>query len=190
MVSRKVKSLALAGLLSLTLSGCSLIAPVATSEPYSASDGVNQNVADVKVRNLMLIGAETGDPLNVVFTAVNEGSEPQTLHFNFVADNGSEAAVDFILPPGMSSYGDPAQHNHGAEHNHNSDHREAKNIQLVDLGAQQIGSTVKTYLHAGNSNPQEISVPVLDGTLKEYRKYVLTESSADSNKSDSHESGH
>ncbi len=184
MVSRKVKSLALAGLLSLTLSGCSLIAPVATSEPYSASDGVNQNVADVKVRNLMLIGAETGDPLNVVFTAVNEGSEPQTLHFNFVADNGSEAAVDFILPPGMSSYGDPAQHNH------NSNHSEAKNIQLVDLGAQQIGSTVKTYLQAGNSNPQEISVPVLDGTLKEYRKYVLTESSADSNKSDSHESGH
>ncbi|MBT1034889.1 DNA modification methylase [Canibacter sp. lx-45] len=160
MKTRTVKFFALAGVLAVSLSGCSLVAPVATTKPYSASDGINQDINGINLRNIMLVGAKSGKPLNVVFTAVNNTGDPQIATMKFIGSDGTEAQVKFLVPEGVTQYGDPR----GA----------AENINWVDLGAQEIGSTATAYLQVSGSNEERVNVPVLDGTLDEYKPYAVT----------------
>ncbi|MBB4070978.1 DNA modification methylase [Leucobacter sp. OH2974_COT-288] len=157
MKSRTTKSIALAGVLALSLSGCALLAPVATQHPYDPSDGVGADVSHVDVRNLLLIADKPGGTYNVVFTAVNE-AEATELDMTFVAANGKKESVSFDLQPGSTKVGDLTN---------------LQTRKLLQLGNQEIGSTVTTYLTVEGENV-EVYVPVLDGTLEEYKQYVPT----------------
>lgn len=156
---RIASSIALAAALALGATGCSLIAPQGTTVPYAPSDGVDVNVAEgVDVRNILLIEDETGENLNVVFTAMNRTGQEQDLSVKFVAEGGNSATAEFALPAGTTAFGNPEG--------------EFAPV-LVTIDGVAAGATVPAYFQAAGAPEAEHNVPVLDGTLLEYQDYVL-----------------
>jgi hypothetical protein len=158
---RVVSTLALAGALAFSATGCSLVAPVATDKVYAQSDGVNADVESLDVRNLMLISGQAGDPYNVVFTAVNTKNSELPLTMSFVSDDGDTETASTQVKPGSTLYGQPS---------------DEQDMLVVDLGDQHIGTTVTAYLETSTGKTVKTEVPVLDGTLNEYKDYVVTAS--------------
>jgi hypothetical protein len=70
------KSALVTAALAVVLSGCSLLSPSIITEPYAAADGVNVDLpgSTVALRNLIVIGAEKGEPAVVLGAVVNSGS--------------------------------------------------------------------------------------------------------------------
>lgn len=161
-IRRIASSLALATALTLGATGCGLIAPQGTTDPYSPSDGVDATVAGVEVRNLLLVADETGENFNVVFTAVNNSTDAVQLRLTFVSkDGGAEASADFLIEPGSTSFGNPDG---------------AVSPVLVSLPDVVVGSMLTAFLQVPGGADVERQVPVLDGTLAEYKQYVLSPS--------------
>lgn len=157
-IRRIASSVALAAALALGATGCGLIAPQSTTEPYAPSDGVEANLQSVQIRNLLLVADESGENFNVVFTGVNNSSSAEIVRMTFVAADGSKASGDFLLPPGLTSFGHPDG--------------EMPPL-LVPLSGTKAGATVMSYLEV-SSGQSQLEVPVLDGTLVEYREYVIS----------------
>lgn len=157
---RIASSLALAAALALGATGCSLIAPQGTQEPYAPSDGIDVNVEDIAVRNLMLIADASGENFNVVFTGVNNTTSEAIVRMTFVGDS-TEASTDFVLAPGLSAFGDPEGE---------------LSPQLVSLPGVAAGSSVEAYFESSSGGEAKYKVPVLDGTLEEYKDYVISKS--------------
>lgn len=152
-----VSAFALASALTLSLSGCGLFTPVATLQQYSPSDGVDVNVETVKVRNMMLITDEDAKKFNVVFTGVNNGDAAALVRFAFVNDSGSaDATADFDLEPGVNVFG-PKGDNPQT---------------IIKLNGPKAGDTVKVFVEVQGLGEAEFEVPVLDGTLEEYKALV------------------
>ena len=157
---RIASSLALAAALALGATGCSLIAPQGTLEPYAPSDGVDVTIENIAVRNLLLIADESGENFNVVFTGVNNSADDAIVRITFV--NGSnEASADFNLAPGSTSFGNP-----------DSDVAP----QLASIAGLRAGATVEAFFEVAGGGETQYKVPVLDGTLAEYQQYVLSTS--------------
>ena len=155
---RIAASIALAAGLAFGATGCSLIAPVATVDPYAPSDGITVSTDGVDVRNMMLVADETGENQNVVFGSVNNSGAPATLSVKFVVDGSAAATAEFKLDEGAQLFGNP---------------EDEASIQLVSVDAIA-GSTVKAYFSVNGGAEVEHNVPILDGTLKEYQAYVLS----------------
>lgn len=157
---RIASSIALAVALAFGATGCSLIAAQGTMEPYAPSDGIDVTIEDIAVRNLLLIADASGENFNVVFTGVNNTADVNLVRMTFVADN-AEASADFVLEAGMTSFGNP-------------DGEVAP--QLVSLPGVKVGSTVQAYFETQSGGEAKYEVPVLDGTLEEYKNYVISKS--------------
>lgn len=155
---RIASSIALAAALALGATGCSLIAPQGTLVPYAPSDGRDVNVEGIDVRNILLVADETGENFNVVFTAVNRTGAEQDVALSFVAADGSRASADFAVPTGTTKFGNPDG--------------EVAPV-LVSIPELAAGATVDTYFQLAGAPEVQYDVPVLDGTLAEYRNFVL-----------------
>lgn len=155
---RIASSIALAAALALGATGCSLIAPQGTTVPYAPSDGRDVNVEGIDVRNILLIADETGENFNVVFTAVNRTGAEQDIALSFVAADGGRANAKFTVPTGTTKFGNPDG--------------EVAPV-LVSVPGLTAGATVTTYFQLADAPEVQYDVPVLDGTLVEYRDYVL-----------------
>jgi len=162
--TRIASSIALAAAILVGASGCALFAPQGTTEQYAPSDGIDLAVADVSIRNIMLVQAEDGENFNVVFTAVNAGATAKTLTIDFVSSDGAaEASAEFQIEPGSQFFGDPEGHVPPV---------------LVSIPNLAAGQVVTAYLQIPGSSDVERQIPVLDGTLAEYRPFVLSPSEA------------
>ncbi len=155
---RIASSIALAAAIALGASGCSLVASQATLEPYAPSDGIDVSISGVDVRNLMLIAGESGESFNVVFGAVNRTGEPQDVAISFTGEGSQQARAEFTVPVGSTLFGDP-------------EGEEAP--VLVEIPDLIPGATVDANFQAVGAAEVQRDVPVLDGTLEEYRSYVL-----------------
>ncbi|GAA2179232.1 hypothetical protein GCM10009847_12430 [Leucobacter tardus] len=172
---RTVSAIVLAAGLTVGASGCSLIAPVATSIPYAPSDGIDVTVGGADVRNMMLIADESGENFNVVFTGVNTGSEDIELTVNMEHGGSGFASAEFTLEPGTTLFGDPEGEMEPT---------------LVPLDDVQPGETVAAFFQVAGEDEVEHNIPVLDGTLQEYRDFVIDGSgSADATEGDSASEG-
>ncbi|MBL5974585.1 MAG: DNA modification methylase [Candidatus Leucobacter sulfamidivorax] len=150
MKTRLATSLALAAAVTLGLTGCGLVAPQATLDPYSPSDGIEVTIADVDVRNLMLITDAEARELNVVFTAVNNSQSSQTVGFRFENSKGSSSAsADFRLDPGTTRFGGPEGE-----------------ATIISMTGVEAGSMITVYVQ-GAGGDVERQVPVIDGTLQD-----------------------
>lgn len=129
-------------------------------EPYAPSDGIDVTIEDIAVRNLLLIADASGENFNVVFTGVNNTADVNLVRMTFVADN-AEASADFVLEAGITSFGNP-----------DGD----VPPQLVSLPGVKVGSTVQAYFETQSGGEAKYEVPVLDGTLAEYKNYVISKS--------------
>jgi hypothetical protein len=150
--SRLVASVALAGALLLGTTGCTLGAVTGTLVHYQPSDGVAANVGDVKVRNLLAL-SENGEDVSLVMSIINSGTSAAEVDFQYEDSSGTKATIT-VTVPGSSSL-----HIGGAD--------DETTAVLRDAGVV-IGSLVNVYIQYGSFEGQQVKVPVLDGSLKEY----------------------
>ncbi len=157
---RIASSIALAAAIALGATGCSMIAPQGTTHPYAPSDGIDVTIEQVALRNLLLVADESGDNFNVVFAGVNNTTDDLVVSMTFAHDS-TEARADFLLVPGLSSFGNPEGEIAPT---------------LVSLPGLKAGATVEVYFEVAGGGEAKYEVPVLDGTLSEYKDYVLSAS--------------
>lgn len=130
-----------------------------TLHNYAPSDGVDVTLDNVAVRNLLLVADKSGENFNVVFTAVNTSNTPALLNLTFTSESGSSnASADFRIAPGTTLFGDP---------------NGAVEPTLVSVAGLKAGATVTAYIETAAGGSVERQVPVLDGTLPEYKDFVL-----------------
>lgn len=179
MKTRIASSLALAAVIALGATGCSLFAPQGTLDPYAPSDGIDVTLDGVDVRNLMLISDEGGENFNVVFTGVNKGSEATDVRISFVDEGGAATAnADFSVAPGTNLFGDLTGLVITADASDSTDGdaelgiEMPENVQIVSLPGVRAGATVTAYLQVAGGQDVQREVPVLDGTLAEYQAFV------------------
>lgn len=155
---RIASSIALAAAVALGASGCTLIAPQATTIPYAPSDGIDVTIDGVDVRNLMLVADESGENFNVVFSSVNLTGEEHELTMTFSGEGAQTAKAEFRIPTGNTRFGNP-----------DGDETPV----LVTIPDLAPGQTVDAYLKTSTSSEKQRFVPVINGELEEYEDYVL-----------------
>ena len=145
---RKFAAVALAAGVMFGTAGCNMISHVATNDAYAPSDGAQADVSDVRARNFLLLTDGTKSIL--IGTLVNSGVDPVNVTLNYV-DNGAKKANQASLGGGQK-----------IDYGYNGT---AALPVVTDLKA---GSLFELTVLA-NGEKQELRVPVLDGTLAEYK---------------------
>lgn len=140
------------GLLSVT--GCGYINPQQTTEQYSASDGTRTDLGSLQLRNMLIISDGENKPGRVIGAVYNTSSTDAKLTIN--GAGGSQVQV----PVKKNSY-----------------------VLLNDSTAAVILSTTGakpgsledvTIREDGTGQDAKFQIPVLDGTIVDYKKYLPT----------------
>lgn len=150
---KKLSALAVAALTTVALSGCSLSRDVASLDMYTPSDGVQLDIEQLKARNVLFLKGDSGNAV-LIGSFVNSGMESITATLQTEDANGELIRVAFEVGPGKKfdlGY-------NGTEG-------------IVMPLAKLPGSMHPIFL-SGNSDPIEMMIPILDGTLAEYRPFV------------------
>ena len=148
--SRLLSALALSAGLAVVASGCSVFSPQTTAMPYAPSDGHEVDLSPtLGVRNALIIAATKGSPGQLYGTIVNTGDQAATVTFS--SETGSLSAVQV-----------PARTNLMLD---------KSNLRIAQ--APQPGTLVP-FRVSSNLGAAEFTVPVLDGTLAEYKTLVPT----------------
>jgi hypothetical protein len=142
------RSALVTGVLAVLLSGCSLLSPAITEEPYAASDGANLDLPGtaVALRNFVVIGAEKGAPAVVVGAVVNGGTS--SVQVSFQADLGATTqptATTITVGPNSSVQVGPNQ---------------ADKIEIPELPVEP-GAVTRLSAATTSGGRAEIVVPVL-----------------------------
>ncbi|HWH25198.1 MAG TPA: DNA modification methylase [Pseudolysinimonas sp.] len=156
MKARFAASVALGAALVTVLAGCNFLVPQATQKAYEPSDGVNVTVGDVDVRNALVI-SDNGHTGNLVLHAVNAGSEDVELTVQYDV-NGTKTDVTLELPAKSATdvgYGSGKQ-------------------ELLKKIDAKPGTLLALYFQYGDTPGKQVQVPVLDGSLPQYRELVPT----------------
>jgi hypothetical protein len=140
------------GLLSVT--GCGYINPQQTAEQYSASDGTRTDLGPLQLRNFIIISDGEDKPGRVIGAVYNTSSQDAVLTIK--GAQGSQAEV----PVKQHSY------------TMLNDTTEAKI--LVPAGAKPGGLAEVTISDDASSQDAKFAVPVLDGTIVDYKSYLPT----------------
>lgn len=142
-------ALALAATVAFGTTGCGFFVSQATHEEYAPSDGIDVDLPGVNVRNLLVVAGES--QANIVFTGVNNGTDPVRLTIQFVEDGASLASQSFTVEPGTTPFG-------------------VDEPELIDATLLP-GSMVTAFLESSGTEIER-EVPVVDGTLDEYAPLV------------------
>lgn len=136
---------------SLALTGCSFGAP-ASLIPYAPSDGTQLDLTDLRARNFLLIrGADT--PALLIGSVVSTSNESQNFSLQLFNSAGERITEQFeVAAMGKTDIG--FNGNDGI---------------IVEINALP-GGLYPIFISDGG-DPVELLVPVLDGTLAEYREF-------------------
>jgi hypothetical protein len=148
----RVQRTLVAGAAALTLlasTGCGAINEQATTKSYSASDGIVANVGSIGLRNLLVVAESADAPARVLGTAFNTSDSPVQLA---LTGPGSTATVT-IPADGKVIF------------------EEDENETIVGSPGAAPGALVDITVRVNNESA-DVLVPVLDGTLPEYRDFV------------------
>ena len=138
------------GLLSVT--GCGYTNPQATAKQYSASDGTQANVGPLQLRNMMIVSGGEDQPGRVIGAVYNSSSEDVTL--TIVGAAGSQTRV-------------PVKQNSYTLLNDSTDEA------ILSTAGGAPGSLVEVSITEDGTNQNaKFKVPVLDGTISDYKQYL------------------
>jgi hypothetical protein len=147
--SRIIASLAAAGAVLLTATGCGLIDQQATTIEYTASDGVNlphTETPGLDVRNAFVVADADGRQGNFIAVLANNTEADQTLGLDW---EGGSASITVKAGDTLSLGAKDAP-------------------ELLDNIDSIPGSTLVVYAQPGDSDGVEINLPVLNNCLTEY----------------------
>jgi hypothetical protein len=148
---RFISAAALTGAFALGLTGCAYLTPQATTIDYSASDGVNGTVGDVKIGNLLAL-SEDGADVALIGRFTNTGDSTARVTISSVDFPDIKATV----PVDAGAYVDL-----GTD----------EEVILADIDGE-VGGDLRLYVQYGDHEGTELNVPVLDGSLPEYEQYL------------------
>ena len=140
------------GLLSLT--GCGYINPQQTSEQYSASDGTRTDLGPLQLRNFIIVSDGENKPGRVIGAVYNTSSKDVVLTIK--GTDGAQAQV-------------PVKQN---SHTMLNDTTAA--VILNPTGVKPGAVAEVTIAEDGTSQNAKFKVPVLDGTIVDYKTYLPT----------------
>jgi hypothetical protein len=149
----RTKKLIIATILSstLALTGCSF-APPATLIPYAPSDGTQLDVAELRARNFLIIKGEASRSM-LIGSVVNSVDRDKTFTIQLFDQDGNRITESFeVAGLGKTDIGF-----NGAP------------ALIFDIDSRP-GQYYSIYFGQG-TDAQELLVPVLDGTLTEYREF-------------------
>ncbi len=155
MFVRSLAATALLVALSLTTSACSISGNVASLQPYSPSDGQQVDLDQIKARNFMYLVAESGNGY-LVGSLVSVASEDKVIKIQYV-DPNTQAKTDFFVEV-------PAGQKIDIGYNGNP----AISAPVVEVP----GQTAQFFFLESDTVNASMKVPVLDGTLVEYRSLL------------------
>lgn len=152
MANRKLASIALAGAIIFGASGCTFVNPVASTDVYAPSEGSQLDIETIKVRNLAYVtdGAAKGA---LVGAFVNSGTSVAKVSIQYTDATTSEKLTAALeVPAGKkvtlgTQYAAPL---------------------VIDLAGIP-GSLTTVYISENGGTGRELRIPVLDGTLAEYK---------------------
>lgn len=137
-----------AGLLSVT--GCGYINAQQTSHQYAASDGVKADLGSLELRNIAIVSTGADKKGRVIGAVFNQSSSDATL----VIDGANGAQTSIPVKAGAETY-----------------LNEESDSAILSTTGGNPGSLVTVSISAG-SDSAKLQVPVLDGSLVEYTKYL------------------
>jgi hypothetical protein len=150
---KKFIALAAVALATVALSGCSLSRDIASLDMYAPSDGVQLDIEQLKARNVMFIKGASGNAV-LIGSFVNSGTEAIIATIQTEDASGEVVRVAFEVEAGKKF---------------DLGYNGTEGIVLPLKGIP--GSIHPVYL-SGFTDPIEMNVPILDGTLAEYRPFV------------------
>ena len=139
------------GLLSVT--GCGYINPQQTSEQYSASDGTQTDLGPLQLRNMMVISEGEDKPGRIIGAVYNDSARDVTLTIS--GDGGAQAELS-------------VKKNSYALLNEDS----ADEALLSTTGAKPGSLLELSVRESGTNQNAKFKVPVLDGTIVDYKQYL------------------
>ena len=156
MRARRAASVVLASaVVLLSTAGCTFFAPQTTLKPYDPSDGVNTQIGDVYIRNVLLL-TEDGNDASLLVNVVNETDNGQNVKFQYEGtdSDGTTGKVD------KSVFANPGTATSIGGHGNNQ-------IVLTGINAKP-GTLFPVFVQYGDQTGKQLLVPVLDGTIKPY----------------------
>jgi hypothetical protein len=138
--------------MTLSLSACSLTGNVASLTPYSPSDGQQIDLESVKARNFIYLVGESGQGF-LIGSIVSTATSDMKVKLQYLDPNTNQRTDYFFDVPAGSKIDFGYNGNPAVE------------FPVVE----KPGQTAKFYLLESDSISGTIRVPVLDGTLAEYR---------------------
>jgi hypothetical protein len=138
--------------MTLGLSACSLTGNVASLDPYSPSDGQQIDLESIKARNFIYLVGDSGRGF-LIGSLVSTATTDMKVKLQYV-DPATDERTDYFFDV-------PA----GSKIDFGYNGNPAVELPVVETP----GQTAKFYLLESDSISGTIQVPVLDGTLAEYR---------------------
>jgi hypothetical protein len=152
---RRLAATALLVAFSFSTSACSISGNVASLQPYSPSDGQQIDLDQIKARNFMYLVAESGNGY-LVGSLVSSASEAKMIKIQYV-DPNNQAKTDYFVevPAGQK-----------IDFGYNG------NPAIILPVVERPGQTAQLYFLESETVNASMKVPVLDGTLAEYRSLL------------------
>jgi hypothetical protein len=150
---KKITSLTLLALASLSLAGCSLSGNVSSLQPYAPSDGVQVDAQSLKARNVLLIQGESGRAV-LIGSFVNSSQEDLMASVQTKDSSGQDIRVEFAVKAGTKF-----------DLGYNG-------TEPVTFKLDGAPGQVHEVAVSGGGDPYVLNVPVMDGSLAEYREYA------------------
>jgi hypothetical protein len=141
--------------LSLSLTGCSFTGNVASLQPYTPGDGQQVDLESVKARNFMYLVSDSGRGF-LIGSLVSASTQDVTVKLQYINEDTSERSDFFFDVPAGSKI------DFGFNGNLPID------VPVIEVP----GQTAKFYLLESDKINGSMQVPVLDGTLSEYRELI------------------
>jgi hypothetical protein len=157
--AQRLALIAAIGVGALAFTGCSAINEQSTTKIQAVSDGVETNMGHLELRNVMVISNGNDAPGRVLGTFYNTSTSDITLTIS--GDQGSQTEI--TVKPGVPTVLNTAN----------------DKSMLSTVKAPAGATTVLDLRQSGaDTATKSLTVPVLDGTLAEYKDALPTATAA------------
>lgn len=152
-MKRLVPARALAvAVVAVLLAGCSFVNPILTQKNYAPSDGARFVAGDLEALNLILVAEDEQGPATLVGTLHHRGSEP--LEVSVTIDDGDPVVV--TVPANGSVRISPFD----------------DDTEISGIASVAPGLLAPIQVQWEGTGTRTVQVPVMDGTLSQYRATV------------------
>ena len=152
MFARKVSAALIFGAIALGTAGCSFSSTISSLQMYSPSDGQQTDLEFVKARNMMFLVAEDGTSY-LIGSLVSSNPEAEVIKMQYINPETKVRSDAYFEIPAQSKLDLGYNGNPAAQ------------LPIIEVP----GQTALLYILESDLVSSSLQVPVLDGSLSEYK---------------------